>query len=277
MDWRTYDYYVFASAALLGTIAAAVVLLWALRSERWRGLSEGLAGIAPPFLNVVGVLFALTLAFLANDTWNAHDRALAAVDHEADALRSLTILARHLPAAEAGQIANAVQRYVRAAVEEWPMLARRQTSLDAAQAADDLLAVLASSQVIAASSPAVSQAGIALALTVRDGRQSRLALSQTHVNPLKWAGMAFLGFLTMLSVALVHVGSRRAMVASVAIFALASAPTAVIVLIHGNPFQPPAAVSPAPLLETVAIGGRPQATAINRGGRSGRRGSWGVA
>ena len=58
MDWRTYDYYVFASAALLGTIAAAMVLLWALRSERWRGLSEGLAGIAPPFLNVVGVLFA---------------------------------------------------------------------------------------------------------------------------------------------------------------------------------------------------------------------------
>ncbi|MGA7981983.1 MAG: hypothetical protein WCA32_17385 [Chromatiaceae bacterium] len=257
MDWGAYDYYVFASAALLGTIAAAAGLLWALRRERWRTQAESLAGVAAPFINVVGVLFGLTLAFLANDTWNAHDRALAAVDREADALRSITILAGHLPAADADRARNAVQLYARAAVEEWPMLARRQTSSDAARTADDLLDVLAASRIATTGGPSVSQAAIALALAVRDGRQTRLALSQTHVNPLKWAGMAFLGFLTMLSVALVHVGSLRPLVASVTIFALASAPTAVIVLIHGNPFQPPAAVSPAPLVKLMAIGGRP--------------------
>jgi hypothetical protein len=64
--------------------------------------------------------------------------------------------------------------------------------------------------------------------------------------------MAFLGFLTMVSVALVHAGHWRAMAASVMIFALASAPTAVIVLIHGNPFQPPAAVTAAPLEDVLA-------------------------
>jgi len=39
---------------------------------------------------------------------------------------------------------------------------------------------------------------------------------------------------------------------AVAIFALASAPTAVIVLVHGNPFQQPAAVTPAPLVATLS-------------------------
>ena len=110
---------------------------------------------------------------------------------------------------------------------------------------------------MAESGAATARTGIDLALTVRDGRETRLALSQTHVNPLKWAGMAFLGFLTMLTVALVHIGSPRPMVKAVTIFALASAPTAVIVLIHGNPFQPPGSVSPAPLAEFVQSAGGP--------------------
>lgn len=46
---------------------------------------RSLEGVAPPFINIVGVLFALTLAFLANDTWSAHDRAMGAVYREADA------------------------------------------------------------------------------------------------------------------------------------------------------------------------------------------------
>jgi hypothetical protein len=251
----TYDYYLFALAALLGTIAAAAALLWALRREPWRPYFAGLAGISPQFMNVLGVLFALTLAFLANDTWNAHDRALAAVDSEADALRSIVVIAGHLPESDAGQVRAAALAYGRAAIEEWPKLAKRQTSPEAADAADRLLAILADPRIVAEGGAATGQAGIGLALTVRDGRETRLALTQTHVNPLKWAGMAFLGFLTMLTVALVHIGWPRPMVKAVAIFALASAPTAVIVLIHGNPFQPPGSVSPAPLAEFVEHAG----------------------
>ena len=256
MNWEAYDYYLFASAALLGTVVAAALLIWVLTHERWRAYFEPLAGIRPQFMNVLGVLFALTLAFLANDTWNAHDRALAAVDGEADALRSIVVVTGHLPPSDAVLIRNAALDYARAAVEEWPMLGRRETSPGAAQAADGLLAILADPRIVAESGGSTSQAGIGLALSIRDGRETRLALSQTHVNPLKWAGMAFLGFLTMLTVALVHIGSPRPMVKAVAIFALASAPTAVIVLIHGNPFQPPGAVSAAPLVEFAETAGR---------------------
>ncbi len=247
MDWRVYDYYVFATAALVGTFAAAGLLLWVLLRSRLQPRISGMAGVAPPFINVVGVLFGLTLAFLANDTWNAHDKALAAVDGEADALRSIVVFANHLPPGDARRVQEAVRGYARAASAEWPMLARRESSPAADKSVNALVEVLSEPAIVARSGPSISQAEIALALAIRNGRETRLALSQTHVNPLKWAGMAFLGFLTMLSVALVHIGAPRAMVVSVAIFALASAPTAVIVLIHGNPFQPPAAVSSAPL------------------------------
>ena len=247
MNWQAYDYYLFAVAALIGTFAAAIVLVSTLGARRWATRVAGIAGVVPPFINVLGVLFGLTLAFLANDTWGAHDRALAAVNREADALRAITILADHLPAEDSARVKLATRHYASAAVAEWPLLAHRSTSSEAASAADQLLAVLSEPRLLAESGPAVSSQEIALAIAVRDGRETRIELSQTHVNPLKWAGMAVLGFLTMLSVAVVHVGKPRAMRVAVAIFALASAPTAVIVLVHGNPFQPPAAVSPAPL------------------------------
>jgi cytosine/adenosine deaminase-related metal-dependent hydrolase len=83
---------------------------------------------------------------------------------------------------------------------------------------------------------------------VRDSRDQRIALSQTHVNPLKWLGMAFLGLVTMLSVAAVHVEQPRAALVAILLFAAAAAPTAAIVLVQGNPFQQPTTVSPAPII-----------------------------
>jgi hypothetical protein len=64
--------------------------------------------------------------------------------------------------------------------------------------------------------------------------------------------MAFLGLLTLLSIALVHVERPRAAFVSILLFALAAAPTAAIVLIQGNPFQQPTDVSPAPIRAAVA-------------------------
>lgn len=248
MDWLAYDYYLYAGAALLGTFVAAGLLVWVLNAPRWAARVADMAGVVPPFINVLGVLFGLTLAFLANDTWNAHDRALAAVNREADSLRAISILASHLPDEDAARMRLAIGAYARSALAEWPLLSRREASAGAATAADRLLSTLSEPRLLAESGSAVSNEEVALAIAVRDGRETRLALSQTHVNPLKWMGMAVLGFLTMVAVAVVHIGSPRAMRLAVALFALASAPTAVIVLVHGNPFQQPAAVSPRPLI-----------------------------
>ena len=212
MNWQAYDYYLFALAALLGTFIAAFALVRLMEARRWAPRVAAMAGVVPPFINVLGVLFGLTLAFLANDTWNAHDRALAAVNREADALRAISVLASHLPAclpaclpaADAAQVNGAIKEYADAAVTEWPLLSRRSSSPAAAAAADKLLAVLSDPRLLTVSGVAVSSQEVSLAITVRDGREVRLALSQTRVNPLKWAGMAVLGFLTMISVAVVQ-------------------------------------------------------------------------
>ena len=61
--------------------------------------------------------------------------------------------------------------------------------------------------------------------------------------------MAFLGLLTMVSIAIVHVEQLRAATVAIVLFAVAAAPTAAIVLMQGNPFQIPSFVSPAPIAQ----------------------------
>lgn len=248
MSLGAYDHYGFAAIALLGTFLASWALVRWMHDETRMARLLAFDGVAPPFINIIGVLFALTLAFLANDTWSAHDRATTAVFREADSLHAIVSLTRALPATERAGVDRAVGAYARSATEvEWPLLARRSHSEATAADLDGLLALLAARPIGDALGPAVHARLLASAMEVREARDQRIALSQTHVNPLKWLGMAFLGFVTMLSVAIVHVTRPRAALAAILLFAAAAAPTAAIVLVQGNPFQQPTTVTPAPI------------------------------
>lgn len=255
-SWYAYDHYGYAVAAVVGTFTAVAAIQWLLQFSRWAPWARSLHGVAPPFINIVGVLFGLTLAFLANDTWSAHDRALQSVYKEADSLHSLAVLAQALPDSLPGSLKSRLSEslvgYALASADEWSLLARRAESPDVVTRADDLLLLLAGREIASAAGESVQALMLRKATELRDQRDQRVALSQTHVNPLKWLGMAFLGLLTLLSIAVVHVDRPRAAFVSLVLFALAAAPTAAIVLIQGNPFQHPTDVSAAPIKAAVA-------------------------
>ena len=250
-NWHNYDHYGYAFMALAGTFAAVACIQWVLNRPRHSAWLASLQGVAPPFINIIGVLFGLTLAFLANDTWSAHDRAMNAVFKEADSLRSIVVLSQQLAEPARGEVLDAVSHYGQASAGEWPMLAARQSSTKVAALADALLNLLASPTIAAGTSNSVQALMLRKAVEIRDERELRISLTQTHVNPLKWLGMAFLGFLTLLSISVVHLDKPRAAMVAVILFALAAAPTAAIVLIQGNPFQQPTSVTPAPIIDAV--------------------------
>lgn len=250
--WAMYDHYGYALLAVLGTGAAVLLVQRCLQHPRLGPWLASWSGVAPPFINVISVLFGLTLAFLANDTWSARDRAVNAVFKEADALRSLAALSGGLPPPLRQQVQAATVAYAQASAAEWPLLAQRRSSPHVTQQADALLLLLASPALAQSAGTVVQKLMLDQAMVTRDQRDIRAGLSQTHINLLKWLAMGFLGLVTLLSVAMVHVTQPRAALVAVLLFALAAAPTAAIVLVQGNPFQPPTAVSPAPLLAAVA-------------------------
>lgn len=242
-----YDQYLFAAVVLLGTIGAMLALFWLTQRSRHSTAIRRFHGVAQNFMSVISVLFALNVAFLAHDTWTAHDRALDTVFLEAGSLRNILDMANGLPAEARAEVRSQIAGYARLALDdEWPKLARRTSSDAAARQLDSLVALLASPGA-AAAGPTVQGVLLQQAAALRGTRDLRVALSQTHVNPLKWLGMAFLGLLTMVSITMVHIDNPRAEVLSVLLFAAAAAPTAAIILVHGNPFQEPASVGNAPI------------------------------
>jgi hypothetical protein len=243
-----FDHYVYALVALLGTLGAVLAILWLMTRSPWQAQIRALHGVAPPFINVLGVLFGLTLAFIANDTWSAHDKATTAVYQEADAIRSVAVLSAQLDEPLRGHLQETLRTYAQASADEWASLARRSASPEADQRANALLRACADRQLEAALGSTVHALLLTKVSDIRHDRDQRISLSQMHLNPLKWVGMAFLGLLTLLSIAVVHVEHPRAAMVSIAIFALSAAPTAAIVLIQGNPFMQPSFVSPAPIL-----------------------------
>ncbi len=123
------------------------------------------------------------------------------------------------------KVDRAVRNYTHSVVSaEWPMLALRQNSPAAADDLNSLLVLLSSDEVTSVLNTSVKSMMLQQAVQARSMRDLRIALSHTHVNPLKWLGMAFLGFLTMISIAMVHVDRSRAELLAVLLFAAASAP-----------------------------------------------------
>jgi hypothetical protein len=251
-SWTTYDHYGYAFIAVVGTFAAVAATQWLIQESRWAPWARTLQGVAPPFINIIGVLFGLTIAFLANDTWSAHDRAMKSVYKEADSLHSIATLAQTLPTPLKTRLHAALTAYALASADEWPLLAQRSTSAAVVTQADGLLLLLASPEIEKSAGSNVQALMLRKVSEMRDERDQRVALSQTHVNPLKWLGMGFLGLLTLLSVAVVHIDRPRAALVATLLFALAAAPTAAIVLIQGNPFQQPTDVTSAPITAAVA-------------------------
>ena len=246
---HTYDQYAYALVAMVGTLSAVLVinrLMHQASSKRWL---RSLRGVAPPFINIIGVLFGLMLAFISNDTWMAHDKAINAVYREADSLRSLRVLAGQVGEPLRSGLRGALNTYAQSSAAEWSELAKRRSSQKTDTDADALLTLVANPAVAEMAGHNVQTLMLKKVADLRDDRSLRIGLSQMHVNPLKWLGMAFMGMLTLLSIAVVHIGNPKAALVSITLFALAAAPTAAIVLIEGNPFQQPTSVSPRPILE----------------------------
>src|SRR5713226_6430424 len=130
-DWLHNLPVIWMAAVVFGVtylVAAAIhVLVMALaKGERARAFK----GISPGMLPPLGILFGLFVAFTAVQVWNDNDRANAAVDREASALRAVVILAATFPGEPQDRLRALIRRYVEeAATQEWPMMAHQTATL----------------------------------------------------------------------------------------------------------------------------------------------------
>jgi hypothetical protein len=112
---------VFGVTYLIAAAIYAVVMVLAT-GERARAFKA----VSPGILSPLGVLFGLFVAFTPVQVWNDNDRANAAVDREASALREVVVLTASFPGEPQARLRALIRRHIEAAAtQEWPMMAHR--------------------------------------------------------------------------------------------------------------------------------------------------------
>lgn len=97
--------------------------------------------VAGFFLSVLGVIYAVLLAFVVVVVWKQFDDARQNAEHEANEITDMYRISLALPDPIGSTIRTLATRYARAAIDdEWPAMARGETSSQLVATADALWA-----------------------------------------------------------------------------------------------------------------------------------------
>jgi hypothetical protein len=187
-----------------GGILAMVFAL--ARGER----ASWFKGVSPALRSPLGVIFGLMVVFIAAQVWSDIDRAQAAVDREASAVRTVVLLASSFPGEPEARIRNLIRLHIDEAVSvEWPSMAKQSASLKVVapalfQALQLVLALEPQSE-----SRIVAQREMVAALeNAKDVRRQRIIASRSSVNWIKWSCLFAQAACMLIAIAMVHCDNR---------------------------------------------------------------------
>jgi hypothetical protein len=234
-------------ACLLAYQGGVALLLWvAVYASPLRNGIATLGGVVAPFFTSVAVLFALLTGFLANDVGARNRAAAQAVGTEAGALHAAYTLGL-ASRSDTSAITDAVRVYLRTVTgDEWRKMDEEKKSAAAEAAFQTLLQAVSDPKISQEASSPVHAALLQNIASAHRARLDRLDLSNDRSPALKWLVVLLLSAMTQIAIAVVHLDKRRAFVASLAIFSVASVMTLGLIALQEYPFSGPLRISPAP-------------------------------
>ena len=235
---------VFGLTYLIALAVLAMVTMLA-SEERMRSFKAISPGMLPP----LGILFGLFVAFTAVQVWNDNDRATAAVDREASALRAVLILSATFPVASQARLRSLIRGHIEeAAGREWPSMAHQTATLKIVPhyLADALMLTLALTP--GSEGQRLAQREMAIELeSALDARRQRIIISRSQVGLLKWLCLFVQAASVLFAIALVHSDKPLASLIMLVVFATRAAACTLLILAYDRPFIGQLAVGPDPL------------------------------
>ena len=257
MDWlHSLPLGWMALIVFVVTYVVAGGLYWLVMALAVGERAHAFKAISPGMLPPLGIIFGLLVAFIAAQVWGDLDRAHAAVNSEASALRAIVLLAASFPGEPETQLRALVHRQIDDAVtQEWPAMARRRATLTMTPA--PLAEAL---QVILALTPrgdgqvAAQREILAAVQNAFDARRQRILVSQSSVNWVKWTALLVQAVCTLLAIAMVHSDNRASAAFATGLFATGVAVSVVLISSHDRPFSGDLSVGPDVLLQVLPGG-----------------------
>lgn len=236
-------------ATLVVSGALLAVVLRLATGERARAFKA----MSPVMLTPLAVIFGLIVAFLASQVWLDVERANNAVIREANALRTVVVLAARFAPEQQARVRAFVRRHIQKAVdEEWPAMAHRRMNLPLISAGytEGLELVLA--VVPADEAQVIAQREMVASLqNAFEARRQRIIISESTINGVKWTVVGLLAVLLLVTVAIVHSDNRRTAALSLGILSVAIAASIVLIASHNRPFTGEISVGPALLVQVL--------------------------
>lgn len=208
--------------------------------------------VAGFLIAVVGVVYAVTLAFIVIVTWEGYREARTAVLQEAGSLRSLYRDSRGLPEPARTQLATLAVDYGReVAIGGWEALDRGEGSPVAFGLITQMF------DVLSATSPTTPAHEIFMAEALgnldelAEQRAERISVSEGGLLPILWAAIIVGGGVTVGFALLFGVSDVRLHFLMVGAFATVLALQIFVILVLSHPFSGDLAISPEPFIRVV--------------------------
>jgi len=236
-------------ATYLVTVAIYLGVYRVADGKRTQWLKGSSAGMLPP----VGILFGLFVAFTAAQGWSQNERAAAAVDREASALRGILVYAAAMPQEQQAHMRELIGGYITKAVDvEWPHMSERTATLAINPQKLTTALQLILGEVPANRSQEIAQREIVTNMnTALDARRTRILISREQINVVKWSALLLQAICALITIACVHGDARIAGGVMMTLFATGIAASVLVILAHDRPFVGQFKIGPDPLMQVV--------------------------
>jgi len=235
-----YEYPLWGVGLLLAGAAAlgAVVLGLAVRSLLSLELRCRHNDVAAAIFSVIGVTFAVLLAFVAMVVWEHYNAAKATSYAEAGSVRDVYYVSLEFSEPDKTLLRDGILGYVETVVRvEWPAQARG-LSVASNSASLNKLNSIAAGLKPAGTADDIRQAMLSLSLMrLSDAREQRLMAADTTVPAVVWIVTLIGGAVTVAFASLLGVSSLGMHLAMSALMAISGTLVLIIIIALNNPFR----------------------------------------
>ena len=209
--------------------------------------------VAAAIMNVVGVTYAVLLAFVAMVAWEGFNRAQSVTDTEASLVQNVYQLIDGLTGPEMPSMRNDIHAYAQTVVtQEWPMQANGKT------VEDDVPALQHLTRTALRLRPDNIADGDLHTLLLQDlnqlanARRERLLAARTPIPAIVWFVLLAGGGITVAFGSFLGAPSLRMHLAMSCLLAMSGALVLLLIVALSNPFRGDFRISPEPFLRVLA-------------------------
>ena len=197
------------------------------------------------FIGLLGLVYAVLLAFVVVVVWQQFQDAAADVEREGNALISIFQIGTALPEPTAGRVRDGARAYAHVVIdEEWPEMAAGRSSVRAARAMDELWLALVAFDPGSQRENSLYAEGLRRLNDLTDGRRIRLLANQSNLPGTMWGLLIGGGLITVVFTYFFSAPSLRAQAAMTMLYAASLAFVIFLIVLLDYPFRGDLRVQP---------------------------------